>query len=382
MMVSLACLQERDCSKVLFNLLTVSNNIADSLPEKFVYHLLSKRKGRNLHLCPQIVAEAFMSVDDPLLIVSSGMPDPKINAPDAIFVDLKKSKKEITSALFLRKAAVCCQFPSNDDECETILEAPYSNTSSNVNVDVNPKVISVDLDKPEQIISKLRSTRKAYERDDYCETISVAPSSSNTSSNANVHVNPVAECKEKKSDDNDECRMILEVPSSSNTSSNANVHSNPKKSDILDISLNLGDKSDDNKKLILSFLEQLQPPSAVEELKRVILSMFEESDDEANNPPVRGGKKKAMQAVAKSGVRKKDDEQAKSMMNDAFVESVCKKLLEEGSSKTGEAGDEEAKSMERKGKSKTCGADEEKSIQDAKTGKGKSKNKKGKKKKN
>nr|XP_043619835.1 TPR and ankyrin repeat-containing protein 1-like [Erigeron canadensis] len=98
MMVTLACLQDSSCSKLLFNLLT--NNVAGSLPEKFVHHLLSKKKGHNLHLCPQMVAEAFMSIEDPLLIVTSGKPNSKINAPGAIFVDLETSKDEIRSALF------------------------------------------------------------------------------------------------------------------------------------------------------------------------------------------------------------------------------------------------------------------------------------------
>nr|XP_043613203.1 uncharacterized protein LOC122585160 [Erigeron canadensis] len=338
MMVSLACLQKPDCSKVLFKLLTGSNNIAGSLPEKFVYHLLSKKKGRNLHLCPQIVAEAFMSIEDPLLIASSGKPYPKTNAPDATFVDLKKSKEEIASALFSR-TAVCCQFSSDNDECETILEARSSKTLSNEKGPVYTRMnhISVDLcASKEEIISKLLS-RKALDspsdNDDY-EMI-----------------------YEENSDENDECGEILEAPSSSNTSSNTNVHSNPKSNARRKI-------PDDNKKLLFSFIEQMQPPSIVEKMKRLIISTFEGSEDEAEsepefkNPHVKGGKKKAVQAMAKRGA---GEEQAKRLMDDAFVEDVCKLFLENG------------------GSSKTSGADE---AAKSTKGKGKTNNKKGKKKKN
>nr|XP_043619857.1 uncharacterized protein LOC122591668 [Erigeron canadensis] len=235
MMVTLACLQEPSFSEKLFNLLTGSDNIASLLPEKFVDHLLCKKKGDDWDLCPQMVAEAFISVEDPLLIVSTEKPHSEFNAPDAIFVDLEKSKQEIASALFPGKAVVISQFPSNIEE----------------------------------------------------------------------HV-PLRESEEK-------CAK------------------------------------DDNKKLLFSFLEQLQPPSAVEEVKRIISSALEKSE-------AKGGKKKAVQAMAKRGAGK---EQAKRLMDDAFVEDVCKKFLEEGSSsKTSEA-DENAK----------------------RKGKGKSKNKKGKKKK-
>nr|XP_043619805.1 TPR and ankyrin repeat-containing protein 1-like [Erigeron canadensis] len=107
MLVSLACLIDSGCSKVLSNLLLGKNNIAGSLPDKFVYHLLSRKKGRNLHLCTDMVAEAFMSIGDPLLVAGAGEPvivtKRKFNPHGAIFVDLTKSKGEIRSALFSRR---------------------------------------------------------------------------------------------------------------------------------------------------------------------------------------------------------------------------------------------------------------------------------------
>nr|GFA73358.1 UvrD-like helicase, ATP-binding domain, P-loop containing nucleoside triphosphate hydrolase [Tanacetum cinerariifolium] len=90
-------------NKVLLDLLTGSSNIADLLPQTFVSCLLRSRKGRSLNLNPEVVAEAFMNVNDPLMIVCRGDLSPKIDAPCAIFVDLNKSKEEIMRVLFPRK---------------------------------------------------------------------------------------------------------------------------------------------------------------------------------------------------------------------------------------------------------------------------------------
>ncbi|PWA77946.1 uvrD-like Helicase, ATP-binding domain, P-loop containing nucleoside triphosphate hydrolase [Artemisia annua] len=75
MILYLVCLQASDCSKELLDLLLDGDNVADMLPNKFVSDLLRRRDGNCLNLNPQVVAEAFLSVEDPLLIASSG--DPK-----------------------------------------------------------------------------------------------------------------------------------------------------------------------------------------------------------------------------------------------------------------------------------------------------------------
>ncbi|PWA60761.1 uvrD-like Helicase, ATP-binding domain, P-loop containing nucleoside triphosphate hydrolase [Artemisia annua] len=126
MILSLICLEESDCSKALLDLLLNGYNIACLLPDKLVSNLLRRRKGQCLNLTPWVVAEAFSSIEDPLLIVCSGDVSPKIHAPCAIFVDLWKSKEEIKSILF-----------SKDDDCGTIDEATcYRTLHSNLcNVD-------------------------------------------------------------------------------------------------------------------------------------------------------------------------------------------------------------------------------------------------------
>ncbi|PWA83324.1 major facilitator superfamily domain protein [Artemisia annua] len=86
-----------------YNNNNTSSNIADLLPQKFVSSLLRRREGRSLNLNPEVVAEAFMSVKDPLVIVFRGDLIPNIHAPCAIFVYLNKSKEEIMRVLFPRK---------------------------------------------------------------------------------------------------------------------------------------------------------------------------------------------------------------------------------------------------------------------------------------
>ncbi|GJW10068.1 UvrD-like helicase, ATP-binding domain, P-loop containing nucleoside triphosphate hydrolase [Tanacetum coccineum] len=115
MILSLLCLQASDCSQELLELLSGGKNIAQLLPNKFVANLLSRRKGSLLNLNPEVVSEAFLSIEDPLLIVCSGDVNSKINAPCAIFVDLTKSKEEIMSELFSTNTRVCVQNPSIND---------------------------------------------------------------------------------------------------------------------------------------------------------------------------------------------------------------------------------------------------------------------------
>ncbi|PWA57657.1 Phosphoenolpyruvate carboxylase [Artemisia annua] len=124
--------------KELLELLSGGKSIAQLLPNKFVANLLSRREGSLLNLNPEVVSEAFLSIEDPLLIMCSGYVNPKINAPCAIFVDLMKSKEEITSELFSTKTTLCVQNPSNNDGCEMSPRATCSDTLPVANLDVNP----------------------------------------------------------------------------------------------------------------------------------------------------------------------------------------------------------------------------------------------------
>ncbi|PWA89969.1 uvrD-like Helicase, ATP-binding domain, P-loop containing nucleoside triphosphate hydrolase [Artemisia annua] len=138
MILCLLCLQASDCSQELLELLSGGKNIAQLLPNRFVANLLSRRKGSLLNLDPEVVSEAFLSIEDPLLIVCSGDVSPKIHAPCAIFVDLTKSKKEIMSELFSTKTTLCVQNPSNNDGCEMSPKATCSDTLPVANLNVNP----------------------------------------------------------------------------------------------------------------------------------------------------------------------------------------------------------------------------------------------------
>ncbi|GJT99217.1 RNA-directed DNA polymerase, eukaryota [Tanacetum coccineum] len=62
----------KDFQVVLLDLLSDKDNVAALLVEKFVSILLGRSKGRSLNLNLEVVAEAFMSVEDPLVIVCSG----------------------------------------------------------------------------------------------------------------------------------------------------------------------------------------------------------------------------------------------------------------------------------------------------------------------
>ncbi|GKB68595.1 UvrD-like helicase, ATP-binding domain, P-loop containing nucleoside triphosphate hydrolase, partial [Tanacetum coccineum] len=132
MILSLVCLQICDCSKVLLDLLLDGDNVAKLLPNKFVSDLIRRRDGDCLNLNPEVVSEAFLSVEDPLLIVSSRDVSPLINAPCAIFVDLMKSKEEIMSELFPPKNVPSVQ-NHHSDGCGTSPEATCSTMSQESN---------------------------------------------------------------------------------------------------------------------------------------------------------------------------------------------------------------------------------------------------------
>nr|GEX64037.1 hypothetical protein [Tanacetum cinerariifolium] len=91
MMLSLICLQVSNVSKVILSLLTGEKSIVHLLPKKLVAKL-QRRSGSCLNLNPEVVAEAFESVVDRLLIAYSGDRIPQIRALCAISVDLRKSR--------------------------------------------------------------------------------------------------------------------------------------------------------------------------------------------------------------------------------------------------------------------------------------------------
>ncbi|PWA64845.1 uvrD-like Helicase, ATP-binding domain, P-loop containing nucleoside triphosphate hydrolase [Artemisia annua] len=137
MILSLICLKVKDCCPILLELLCDYDNIAYLLPKKFVRELLRKRKNHKMNLNPEVVAEAFKSIDDPLVIVSLDNANPKIEAPCAIFVDLRKSKEEIMNTLFPRKNKHYVFTSSNNDDTETILEVSSSKTLPHTDRNMN-----------------------------------------------------------------------------------------------------------------------------------------------------------------------------------------------------------------------------------------------------
>ncbi|PWA91973.1 uvrD-like Helicase, ATP-binding domain, P-loop containing nucleoside triphosphate hydrolase [Artemisia annua] len=160
MMLSLVCLHLPDCSRVLLDLLCGGNNIAHLLPNKFASDLLSRRKGRRLNLNPEVVAEAFINIEDPLPILCSGDASPKIHAPCAIYVDLRKSFGEIMQALFLRKTTLGVQNPSTNDDCGMIDEATCSSTLPDANLNVDP----VDSESQDAKNMKVEANNKGKNR--------------------------------------------------------------------------------------------------------------------------------------------------------------------------------------------------------------------------
>ncbi|GKC94647.1 UvrD-like helicase, ATP-binding domain, P-loop containing nucleoside triphosphate hydrolase, partial [Tanacetum coccineum] len=123
MMLSLICLLVSDKSEeVLLRLLTVEESIVRLLPKKLVAKLLRRSSVSRLNLNPEVVAEAFESVKDPLLIGYSRDKIPQIHAPCAIFVDLKRSKQEIMSVLLPRRYIESGQTSSNNVDAGTTPE--------------------------------------------------------------------------------------------------------------------------------------------------------------------------------------------------------------------------------------------------------------------
>ncbi|GKD32070.1 hypothetical protein Tco_1242848 [Tanacetum coccineum] len=135
MILSLICLKVPDYSPLLLDFLSGYDNITHFLPKKFVCDLLRKRKNQKLNLDPEVVAEAFISIDDPLLILSSENVSPKIDAPCAIFVDLRKSKEEIESVVFPRINTLNVHTSSNN--AGTIPEVSSSNKLPDTYMNMN-----------------------------------------------------------------------------------------------------------------------------------------------------------------------------------------------------------------------------------------------------
>ncbi|GJX49807.1 UvrD-like helicase, ATP-binding domain, P-loop containing nucleoside triphosphate hydrolase [Tanacetum coccineum] len=133
MILSLICLKLPKYSHSLLRYLSGYGNYVYFLPKKFVSGLLRKSKNEELNLDPEVVAEAFSSIDDPLLIISSEDRSPKINAPCAIFVDLRKSKEEILSVLFPSKNTHNASTSSSGE----ILEGSSSETLPDTVMDIN-----------------------------------------------------------------------------------------------------------------------------------------------------------------------------------------------------------------------------------------------------
>ncbi|XP_024963202.1 uncharacterized protein LOC112503376 isoform X1 [Cynara cardunculus var. scolymus] len=128
MILCLICLKVSDCSEVLRDLLFGMNNIAYLLPKEFLGGLLKRRKSRYLNLNADVVAEAFLTIEDPLLIVSTENASPRIHAPCAMFVDLRRSRDEIMNVLF----------PKKNTHSDSTSEAPSSNPLPDSNFNVDP----------------------------------------------------------------------------------------------------------------------------------------------------------------------------------------------------------------------------------------------------
>ncbi|KAI3734201.1 hypothetical protein L6452_13665 [Arctium lappa] len=133
MILCLICLKVPDCSQVLLDLLFGMNNIGYLLPKDFKFDILRKKKGRYLNLNADVVAEAFINIGDPLLIVSMENGIPRIHAPCALFVDLTRSREEIMSILFPNKNTHSGWTSSN----KVGIEVLSSNASPDVNFNVN-----------------------------------------------------------------------------------------------------------------------------------------------------------------------------------------------------------------------------------------------------
>nr|GEW67078.1 UvrD-like helicase, ATP-binding domain, P-loop containing nucleoside triphosphate hydrolase [Tanacetum cinerariifolium] len=127
MMLCSIFLDASECSKVLLNLLSDHRRW---FPNKFMSNLLRGKKGQDLILNPEMVAEAFSSIEDPLVVVYYGDARPDIHAPCAIFVDLRNSREEIMSLLFQRKTTLSVENPVEGDACGLIPEITCANMSA------------------------------------------------------------------------------------------------------------------------------------------------------------------------------------------------------------------------------------------------------------
>ncbi|KAJ9554076.1 hypothetical protein OSB04_018121 [Centaurea solstitialis] len=104
MMGCLLCLMDSEWSVSLLEFIQQDNTtFARYLPKKIVDVLLKTRNGPHLDIKADVVAEAFLSVEDPLLIVSTKDASRTIHAPCAMFVDLRRSKAEIMDGFFPKK---------------------------------------------------------------------------------------------------------------------------------------------------------------------------------------------------------------------------------------------------------------------------------------
>ncbi|GJR49994.1 hypothetical protein Tco_1400515 [Tanacetum coccineum] len=135
MILSLVCLQVSDNSEVLLSLLSGEKSIVHLLPKKLVAKLQRRRSGSCLNLNPEVVAEAFESVDDPLLTGYSDDRIPPIHAPCAIFTS------------------------SNSVDAGTTTKISSSNTLPEVNVNMNRVELPVNWKVLEEISEAMNGNK-------------------------------------------------------------------------------------------------------------------------------------------------------------------------------------------------------------------------------
>nr|GEW52530.1 UvrD-like helicase, ATP-binding domain, P-loop containing nucleoside triphosphate hydrolase [Tanacetum cinerariifolium] len=122
---------------------------------------IAAKKGSCLNLNPEVVAEAFISIEDPLLIMYSGDASPKIHAPCSISVDLGKSKEETMSILLSEINTHRVQDPANNVDCGTMPEATNSNTSPDVSpVDGSNTEQQMSSELVKRIVKSMNMTTK------------------------------------------------------------------------------------------------------------------------------------------------------------------------------------------------------------------------------
>ncbi|KAI8552025.1 hypothetical protein RHMOL_Rhmol06G0232600 [Rhododendron molle] len=144
-MLCLLCVNCKKYYNFLFEVLA-RNDITSWLPREFYDVFRRKRKYVDLTL----LAEAFMKIEDPLVIVSLGENGPKFTCSHAIFVDLRITHRrdDIMEVLFQMDnkapldqtvsvpvkvdATNSCgkELPLNSEKQEKISKAPFSNSTS------------------------------------------------------------------------------------------------------------------------------------------------------------------------------------------------------------------------------------------------------------